>query len=115
MYSWILYPLYKGCTIAFCGGIRHIADDIKDYKVTAMISVPALFEAMYRKVMKAIEKKETRNGWKGVKISNILMKFGVDMRRKIFSEIHENFGGRLRLFVNGAAALDKEVEKDLMI
>ena len=107
-----LYPIYKGSTIAFCGGIRHIADDIKDYKVTAMISVPALYEAMYKKVMKAIEKKgKLEMVEKGIKISNILMKFGVDMRRKIFSEIHENFGGRLRLFVNGAAALDKEVEK----
>lgn len=107
-----LYPLYSGSKIAFCGGIRHIAEDIKDYKVTAMISVPALFENMYKKLMKGIEKKgKAEMVEKGVKISNILMKFGVDMRRKIFSEVHENFGGQLRLFVNGAAALDKEVEK----
>lgn len=107
-----LYPISKGATIAFCGGIRHIAEDIKDYQITAMISVPALYEAMYRKLMKTIEKKgKLEMVEKGIKISNVLMKFGVDMRRKIFSEIHENFGGKLRLFVNGAAALDKEVEK----
>ena len=107
-----LYPIYSGAKIAFCGGIRHIADDIKDYKVSAMISVPALYEAMYRKVMKAIEKKgKMELVEKGMKISHVLMKFGVDMRKKIFSDIHDNFGGKLRLFVNGAAALDKEVEK----
>ena len=107
-----LYPISKGCTIAFCSGIRHIADDIRDYKVSAMISVPALYEAMYRKVMKSIEKKgKLEMVEKGMKISNVLMKFGVDMRRKIFSEIHDSFGGKLRLFVNGAAALDPEVEK----
>ena len=107
-----LYPISKGCKIAFCSGIRHIADDIRDYKVSAMISVPALYEAMYRKVMKSIEKKgKLEMVEKGMKISNVLMKFGVDMRRKIFSEIHDSFGGKLRLFVNGAAALDPEVEK----
>ena len=107
-----LYPISKGCKIAFCSGIRHIADDIRDYKVSAMISVPALYEAMYRKVMKSIEKKgKLEMMEKGMKISNVLMKFGVDMRRKIFSEIHDSFGGKLRLFVNGAAALDPEVEK----
>jgi len=107
-----LYPLYKGAKIAFCGGIRHIADDIKDYKVTAMISVPALYENMYKKLMKGIEKSgKGELVEKGAKVCNVLLKFGVDMRRKLFSEIHEKFGGELRLFVNGAAALDKDVEK----
>lgn len=107
-----LYPLYSGSKIAFCSGIRHIAEEIKLYKVTAMISVPALFENMYKKLIKGIEKKgKVEMLEKGLKISNVLMKFGVDMRRKIFSEVHENFGGQLRLFVNGAAALDKDVEK----
>ena len=52
-----LYPVSTGGSIAFCDGIRHIAENIKEYQITAMISVPILFEAMYRKVMKGIEKK----------------------------------------------------------
>ncbi len=107
-----LYPISKGCTITFCDGIRHIAENIKEYKITAMISVPILFENMYHKVMKSIEKKgKMAKLQKGIKISNILLKFGVDKRREIFSDIHDQFGGRLRLFVNGAAALDPKVEK----
>src|SRR5699024_375101 len=42
-----LYPISKGCKIAFCTGIRHIAENVKEYKITAMISVPALFEGIY--------------------------------------------------------------------
>ena len=107
-----LAQINKGVCIVFCRGIRHIADDIKDFKITVMLSVPALYESMYRQLMRKVEKQgkiELLN--KGVKISNTLMKFGVDMRRKIFSDIHESLGGKLRLFVNGAAALDKDVEK----
>ena len=27
-----LYPISKGCSIAFCEGIRHIADNVKEFK-----------------------------------------------------------------------------------
>ena len=106
-----LYPIYSGAKIAYCEGIRHIADNIKDYHVTAMISVPVLFETMYKKVMKTIEKQgKMEKVKKGIKISNFLLKFGIDIRRKLFKEIHDKLGGKVRLFVNGAAALDKETE-----
>ncbi len=107
-----LYPISTGGAIAFCDGIRHIAENIKEYQITAMISVPILFEAMYKKIMKSIEKKgKLETVKKGIKISNFLLKFGIDIRRKLFKEIHQNLGGKVRLFVSGGAALDPEAEK----
>lgn len=107
-----LYPVYAGSRLVFCDGIRHIAENIKEYQVTAMISVPILYENMYKKVLKGIEKQgKLKTFQKGIKISRILMKLGVDKRREIFSDIHDNLGGKLRLMVNGAANLDSEVEK----
>ena len=107
-----IYPLSKGSAIAFCEGIRHIADNIKEYHISVMVSVPILFESMYKKVMKNIEKKgKLETVKKGIKISQFLLKLGIDIRRKLFKEIHDNLGGRLRLFVAGGAALDPEAEK----
>ena len=107
-----LYPISKGGAIAFCEGIRHIADNIKEYQITAMISVPILFESMYKKVMKNIEKKgKLGTVQKGIKISQFLLKLGIDIRKKLFKEIHETLGGKVRLFVAGGAALDPEAEK----
>ena len=107
-----LYPVSIGGAIAFCDGIRHIAENIKEYQITAMISVPILFESMYKKVMKGIEKKgKLETVKKGIKISNFLLKFGIDIRKKLFKEIHDNLGGKVRLFVAGGAALDPEAEK----
>ena len=100
-----------GC-VAFCEGIRHIADNLKDYKVTIMISVPLLFESMYAKLMKKIEDSgKMKKVQMGLKISNALRKIGIDKRRELFKEIHANFGGCLRMFVAGAAAFDKKTEK----
>lgn len=107
-----LYPISIGGAIAFCDGIRHIAENIKEYQITAMISVPILFEAMYKKVMKGIEKKgKLETVQKGIKISNALLKIGIDVRKKLFKEIHDTLGGKVRIFVSGGAALDPEAEK----
>ena len=110
-----LYPISCGCAIVFCDGIRHIGDNIKEFDITAMISVPALFEGMYRKVKKGIEKKgKWQKVEKGIKISNFLRKFGIDLRQKLFKEVHEAVGTKLRLFVAGGAALDSEYEKGFL-
>ncbi len=107
-----LYPLSRGSSIAFCEGIRHIADNLKEYKASVMVSVPILFEAMYKKVMKTIEKKgKLKTVQKGIKISQFLLKFGIDIRKKLFKEIHDTLGGNIRVFVAGGAALDPETEK----
>ena len=107
-----LYPISRGSSIAYCEGIRHIADNIKEYQITAMISVPALYENIYKRLMKNIEKKgRLQEVEKLMKLTGMLSKVGIDFRRKIFKEIHDGLGGHLRLLVNGAAALSPEVEK----
>lgn len=107
-----LYPVSIGASIAFCTGIRHIAENLKEYQISVMISVPVLFENMYKKVMKSIEEKGKLKKVKfGMKLGRITKAVGIDIRRKLFKEVLDNFGGKLRLFVAGAAAFDPEVEK----
>ena len=107
-----LYPISVGSAIIFSKGIRHIGDEMKNFKITAMISVPVMMEKIYEKIMKSIEKKGKLNTvQKGVKISNVLQMVGIDIRRKLFKEIHENLGGALRIVVAGGAALDPKVQK----
>ena len=107
-----IFPIATGSSIAFCDGIKYIAQNIKEYGITGMVSVPILFENIYKKVMKGIEKKgKTEAVQKGIKISKIFLKCGIDIRKKVFKDIHANFGGKLRIFVSGGAALDPEVHQ----
>ncbi len=107
-----ILPISKGSKIAFCEGIKYIGDNLKEFKITAIISVPLLFENMYKKLIKGIESKGKMPAvQKGIKISKILGKIGIDVRRKIFKDIHANLGGNLRLLVSGGAALDPQTEK----
>lgn len=107
-----LFAVSQGSTIVFCEGIRHIAENLKEFEVTVMIAVPVLFENMYKKVMQGIEKKgKTKKVKFAIKLSNFLRFFKIDIRRKLFKDIHANFGGKLRMVVAGGAALDQETEK----
>lgn len=109
-----LYPVSVGANIGFCQGIRHIAENLKDYQASAMIAVPVLFDNMYKKVMQSIEKKGKLGTVKfGIRLSKVTKFFGIDIRRKLFKEILETLGGKLRLFVAGGAAFDPETEKGL--
>ena len=107
-----LYPISVGSTIVFSKGVRHIASELKKFKITAMISVPALVEKMYDKIMKAIEEKgKTSSVKKGITLSNALLKVGIDIKKKIFKEIYQNLGGYLRIIVVGGAPFSVEKEK----
>ena len=107
-----LYIVSIGAGLVFSKGVRHIADELKTFEITAMICVPVVFEKMYQKLLKGIEEKgKLATVKKGVKISNLLSKVGIDVRKKLFNEIHENLGGKIRLMVAGGAALNPEVEK----
>lgn len=107
-----LYPLSIGSAIVFSKGVRHIAEELKSFKITAMICVPIMCEMMYDKLMKSIENKgKLGTVKKGIKMSNALLKVGIDIRKKLFKEIHENFGGYLKVMVAGGAPFSPEKEK----
>ena len=107
---WYIYV--SGATTVFCDGLKHIQENLKEYGVTVLVTVPLLIENMYKKIMKTLEKEgkiETVN--KGRKIANGLEKLHINVRRKLFKDIIDALGGKLRIFVVGAAALDKEISK----
>lgn len=108
-----LCPLYRGAAVAYCEGLRHILKNLQESKATVMLGVPLIFESIYKRIWdQAAKKPEMLKKLKfGLKLSNILKKIGIDMSRKIFAQIHNNFGGSLRLFISGAAGIDPEVAK----
>lgn len=104
-----LYGFYSGVCIAFCDGLKYYGQNLKEYDVTIIVAVPALLEAVYKKIKKGIEdsgQKETFE--KGVKISNMLLKLHIDMRKKIFKKVRENLGENIRIIYYGAAQMEKE-------
>ena len=108
----LLVFLAAGATNVFCDGLRHVQENLKEYKVTSFVCVPLLLEAMYKKIMVEVEKQgKTKLIKLATKISNLLLKFGIDIRRKIFKDVLAQLGGNIRLIISGASAIDKNVAK----
>lgn len=103
-----LYGLYCGITIAFCDGLRYVVDNLKEYKVTGLVCVPLMLEAMYKKIRKGIAEKHLTLVSNIMAIfCNTLLKLGIDIRRKVFKSVLKELGGHLRVIVYGAAPMDK--------
>lgn len=106
----LLLFLDRGATNVFCDGLRHIQENLKEYKVSVFVCVPLLLEGIYKRIMAQVEKQgKTKLIKVARKISRFLLKLGIDIRRKLFKQILDELGGSIRFVVSGAAALDKEV------
>lgn len=110
-----LYGSYCGITIAFCDGIRYVADNLKEYNITGFVCVPLLLEIMYKKIQKAID---TQGKTKLVKVMsslcNFLLKFGIDIRRKVFKDVLNSFAPNLHILIAGGAPMNKDAIKGFL-
>jgi len=109
----IILMLNNGVKNVFCDGLRHIQENMKEYKVSVFVCVPLLLEAMHKRIVAEIKKQgKEKTVESAKKISKILLKLGIDVRKKLFKDILINFGGNMRFIVSGAAAIDKKVAED---
>lgn len=107
-----LLPFGVGASISICQGLKHIVSDLQETKPTAILTVPLLVENLYRKIIKNIQKSKKEalvNSM--IHVTNALKTVGVDIKRKVFNEIYENLGGRLRIIVSAAAPIDAKIGK----
>ena len=106
----VLMFISNGCTNVFCSGLKYVQKELKEYGVTAFFCVPLIIESMINKVLKTAEKEgKLAKLETGRKISKLLMKVGIDARRRIFKDVIDGLGGKLRFLISGAAALDLKI------
>ena len=99
-----------GATTVFCDGLKYLQKNFVEYHVSVFIGVPLLMEAMYKKIMAGIRKQGKEKTFeRGVRMSRMLRKVGIDVRRKLFKDVLNELGGSLRMVVSGASALDGAV------
>ena len=104
-----LFSLYKGAETVFCDGLRHIVENLNEYHVTVMACVPGIYERIFMMIRKKLEKQG--------KIEEILeneekyKNSSMQKKKEVFKEIHDMLGGKIKLLISGAAALDKTIEE----
>lgn len=106
----ILVNIHFHSTLCINSVMRELVSDMQLYHPTNIYIVPAIAEFIYFLIMKNLkEKGKLKSFKKGVKISKAALKLGIDLRPKLFKELHDLFGGNLRKIVCGGAPIRPEM------
>lgn len=107
-----LTALYQGASVCYAEGLRRIVDNLRETHASVMLGVPALFEAMYRRMEAGMAQEGRVKVSIARSIAGIASKVAGDrFRRRLFRRLHERLGGRLRLLISGGAAINPEVSR----
>ncbi len=102
--------LAQGCEVYISSGLKYVSDEIKEQQPTHLILVPAFLEVMNRKIWATARKGKKETLLKVMmKVSDLLRKMGIDVRRKLFGSVLSAFGGKLELIISGGAKLDEDI------
>ena len=104
-----LFSLYKGAETVFCDGLRHIVENLNEYHVTVMACVPGIYERIFMMIRKKLEKQGKLE--KILKNEEKYKNCSMKERKEAFEEIHDMLGGKIKLFISGAASLDNTIEE----
>ncbi|MFC2161357.1 AMP-dependent synthetase/ligase [Acidobacteriota bacterium] len=118
--------VYKGVSIGFAECVETVADNMQELRPHLLTSVPRLYEKIYSVIMESVlsgsglkrkiffwalktGKKVGRIKLSGQEVPGFLEKKRKIAHKLVFSKIIAKTGGRVRLFVSGAAPLSKDI------
>jgi long-chain acyl-CoA synthetase len=111
-----LCPVYTGGSVHYARSLKTVVDDLQKVKATMLLGVPLLYDKMFKKISKGIKDDKVKSKVVPplMKITDLLQGVGwKDAKKKVFKELHEKFGGSIRIFIAGGAAPDPLVAKGL--
>ena len=99
-----------GSEIYISGGLRYVAKELKEQEPEHLVIVPLYLETFYRRIMANLkEKKKEKLVARMIKVSNGMLKVGIDVRAKLFGEIRAAFGGKVKMIISGGAPINPEI------
>ena len=102
-----LLVLYSGGCISYCEGLRHITDNILEFKPTVILCVPLLLEKMYKKIESTV-RKSLPEKYANIE-GDVIAQLPFIIKKIVVSKVKNSLGGRLRAFIVGAAPLSPDV------
>lgn len=102
-----------GASIRINDSLKHVMRNFKDERPNALMLVPLYVETMHKKIWDTVRKQGMEKKLRmGMKLSGALLAIGIDLRKKIFAQVLDAFGGELKSIVCGGAPLAPELVKD---
>lgn len=105
-----LLPIYSGASIAHCEGLRYIAKNMQEFHPSVILCVPLLLEKLHKNIIKNMNtslpekyRKENENPFSSLPFY---------IKKVVKTKVKNTLGGRLRVFIVGAAAANPNIVSD---
>ncbi len=106
-----LLPIYSGASICYCDGLRYIVKNLGEFHPSVILSVPLLLENMYKNIVKnmnqTLPKKYVKDSRK-----NPYSTLPFFIKQVVKRKVKNTLGGRLRVFIVGAASVNPVIIRD---
>lgn len=106
-----LLPIYSGASIAHCEGLRYIAKNMQEFHPSVILCVPLLLENIHKNIVKNMNKTLPYK-YKKDNNENPYYDLPFIIKKIVRNKVKNTLGGRLRVFIVGAAAANPEVVSD---
>lgn len=106
----IVGALHCGGTLYINESIRTVKRNLAKYSPTILVVVPLVLQTLHKEILNTAKKQGKLEALqKGLKLSGFLQKLGIDISHRLFKDVYSVLGGKLRYFLCGGAALDREL------
>jgi len=103
----IMMVYHYGYPIHINHSLKYIMRDLKQFKPQTLMLVPLYVETFYKNILDEVKKQgKEKKVKRAMRLADLLLRFGIDTRKKLFHEITDSFGGELDNIICGGAALD---------
>ncbi len=110
----LFFAPYCGAKVTFCEGFKYVLRNMKEFNPSIFVAVPMVLEIVHSRILKEINKK--KNGKLMFKAGKVICKagskLGIDLKKIVFKEIQETFGGNMRMIICGGAPINPQIIKD---
>ncbi len=108
----VICQMLKGYPVYISSSLKRAFDDINFARPKHVAVVPMLLIAIYNKIWNNVKQSKKESLFKFlIKVSNLLLAVGIDIRRKAFKQVFDAFGGELEMLITGGAAIDEKYIK----
>ena len=107
-----LLPIYSGASIAHCEGLRYIAKNMTEFHPSVILCVPLLLEKMHRTIVRSMNKSLPEKYRKENQDDNPFDNLPFIMKKIVKTKVKNTLGGRLRVFIVGAASANPAIVSD---
>lgn len=108
----LIMPIYFGVPIVILGEISSasLKKTLKEHKISVIVGVPRVWEMLNKAIMTELNKSALGRFF--FKVAKNIKSMSI--RKAIFSKVHREFGGNIRVMASGGAKLEADVIEDFL-